>query len=94
MRTAGNDADSINEYGPRSSSEGSENHFFRQSGSEATDYISGIERRLKALWWEFVEYQDKHGFDEKANVLKENYFSLYQKYRRNKNWKQIVSNNQ
>lgn len=95
MRTASNDANSNNEYVSRPSAEGSEKLFYRQSGSEQVDSndMSGIERRLKAMWSEYVEHQDKYGFDEKAKALKEKYFSHYQSYRRNKKWKQIISDN-
>ena len=67
-----------------------------QTGSEQSisDYMGGLERKLKALWSEYVEHQENFGFDERAKALKENYFSLYQAYRRNKNWKQVVSSNQ
>ncbi len=96
MKTDGNDVDINNQYVSRASSEGSEKQVLREKSFEQTslDDISGIEHRLKALWSEFVEHQDKHGFDQKAKDLKEKYFKLYRSYRRNKNWKQIISNNQ
>lgn len=96
MRTTGNDDESNSEYVTQASLEGSENHFFRHDGSghHNSDELNGIELRLKALWSEYIEHQDSFGFNEKAKALKEKYFSLYQSYRRNKNWKQVVSNNQ
>ena len=58
-----------------------------------TNFLNAVEHRLKELWSEYVEYQDKNGLDETAKSLREKYFNLYQSYQRNKNWKQLISGN-
>ena len=86
------DLDSSTSY----SSNGTENYTVQKNTpvvGAAPDFLNGVERRLKELWSDYVEYQDKYGFDEMAKALKKKYFSLYQSYRRNKNWKQLVSEN-
>lgn len=95
MTTSSNSAD--DEIADNSSLvDGSERPVSAGDGSRQThlDYLSGIEQKLKTIWSEYIEHLDRHGFTEKTKNLKESYFRLYQTYRRNKNWKQLVSNNQ
>jgi hypothetical protein len=81
---------------PSKDSHSNNEDFFQQNNSGQSDFddLNGIENRLKALWSEYIEHQDKFGLNEKTKALREQYFSLYQSYRRNKNWKQLVANNQ
>ena len=57
------------------------------------DYLRGLEMQLKEIWSQYINYLDKNGFDETAKSLKSKYFSLYQNYQRNKNWRNVVTNN-
>lgn len=78
------------------SSNGTENYNVQKNIPEDRtdpDFLNGVERRLQELWSHYIEHQDKYGFDEMAKALKEKYFSLYQSYQRNKNWKRLVSKN-
>lgn len=62
--------------------------------NEESVYMDKLERRLKAVWSEYIARQDRYGFDDKTKSLKEKYLSLYQSYRRNKKWMQVVSDKQ
>lgn len=57
-----------------------------------SDYLSTLEHQLKDLWAQYVGYMERNGFDETAKALKEKYFRLYQSYRDNKNWRDLVNN--
>ena len=57
------------------------------------DSLRALEMQLKQIWSQYINYLDKNGLDETAKSLKSKYFSLYQNYKKNKNWKNVVTNN-
>jgi hypothetical protein len=60
-------------------------------GKSGSDYLNHLEHQLRALWGQYVKRLDTNGFDETAKAIKQKYFSLYQNYRHNKNWRKIVN---
>ena len=64
---------------------------YAQGGN--VDFLHALELQLKEIWSQYISYLDKNGFDESAKSLKSKYFSLYQNYQKNKNWRNAVTNN-
>jgi len=62
------------------------------SGQMASDYINGLELQLKDLWSQYVSCLDKYGLNETAQELKKKYLQVYNGYRNNKNWREIINN--
>ncbi len=56
--------------------------------------IGDLEKTLKSIWSEYMAHQEKYGLNERTKNLKEKYFNLYQSYRRNKVWNQVISDGQ
>lgn len=61
-------------------------------GKSNADYLNHLEHQLRELWGQYVGRLDVNGFDETARAIKEKYFRLYQNYRNNKNWREMVDN--
>lgn len=57
------------------------------------DSLRNLEMQMKDIWSQYISYLDNNGSDETAKYLKNKYFSLYQNYKRNQNWRNIVTNN-
>ncbi|MFN3455366.1 MAG: hypothetical protein ACK41T_10440 [Pseudobdellovibrio sp.] len=62
------------------------------NGKSGADYLNHLEHQLRDLWLQYVERLDTNGLDETAKAIKQKYFSLYQNYRHNKNWRRMVNN--
>lgn len=61
--------------------------------NDNTDTLRGLETQMKEIWSQYISYLDKNGFDETAKELKTKYFSIYQNYQKNRNWRNLVTNN-
>ncbi len=70
-----------------------ESHEQKTTEKSNVDSLRGLEIQLKEIWSQYISYLDQNGFDETAKSLKSNYFRLYQNYQKNKNWRDIVTNN-
>jgi hypothetical protein len=68
-------------------------HGQRLAEKSNIDYLRELEMQLKEIWSQYISYLDKNGFDETAESLKNKYFSLYRNYQKNKNWREVVTNN-
>jgi hypothetical protein len=51
---------------------------------------SGFEQHLKELWSRYIDHLERHGFDESADALREQYFQEYRSYRNDRIWKKIM----
>lgn len=61
--------------------------------NEETDFLVGLERQMKILWSQYVRCLEQGDSNDAAKNLRNEYYSLYRCYRKNKLWKKEVDNN-
>ncbi len=94
MRTDENKTGSIENYVTRPSTDESKLDFpSNDQKKKNSDYADCLERQLRTLWSEYIEHQDRHGYTEKTKELKAKYLRLYESYKREKRWKQVMTIN-
>lgn len=60
------------------------------SHPSTADFLRSLEDQMKELWRQYVERLDQRGLDETAESLRRQYYNLYNCYKMNREWIQVV----